>query len=36
MLHPRFQLGAPQFLADKTERLVDFGWCFIRMNVPAA
>jgi len=23
---------APQFLADKTERLVDFGYCLLRMN----
>jgi DNA-binding transcriptional ArsR family regulator len=26
---------APQFLADKTERLIDFGYCLLRMNVPA-
>jgi DNA-binding transcriptional ArsR family regulator len=24
---------APQFLADKSERLLDFGWCTLRMNV---
>jgi len=24
---------APQFLADKTERLIDFGYCLLRMNV---
>ena len=23
---------APQFLADKTNRLLDFGWCLLRMN----
>ena len=23
---------APQFLADKTERLVDFGYCLLRLN----
>jgi DNA-binding transcriptional ArsR family regulator len=22
----------PQFIADKAERLVDFGWCLLRMN----
>jgi DNA-binding transcriptional ArsR family regulator len=22
----------PQFIADKTERLLDFGWCLLRMN----
>jgi len=26
---------APQFLADKTERLLDFGYCLLRLNVPA-
>jgi DNA-binding transcriptional ArsR family regulator len=25
---------APQYLADKTERLLDFGWCLLRMNTP--
>lgn len=24
---------APQFLADKTERLIDFGYCLLRMSV---
>jgi DNA-binding transcriptional ArsR family regulator len=24
---------APQFLADKTERLIDFGYCLLRMDV---
>ena len=23
----------PQFLADKTERLIDFGYCLLRMSV---
>lgn len=27
---------APQFLADKTERLLDFGYCLLRMNVGVA
>lgn len=22
----------PQFIADKTERLLDFGWCLLRLN----
>ncbi len=26
---------APQFLADKTERHVDFGYCLLRLDVPA-
>lgn len=26
---------APQFLADKTERILDFGYCLLRMNVNA-
>jgi hypothetical protein len=25
---------APQFLADKSESLLDFGWCVLRMNIP--
>jgi DNA-binding IclR family transcriptional regulator len=29
-----YQIG-PQFLADKTERLIDFGYCLLRLNVPA-
>ena len=24
---------APQFIADKENRLLDFGWCLLRMNV---
>lgn len=24
---------APQFLADKAERLIDFGYCLLRMNI---
>jgi DNA-binding transcriptional ArsR family regulator len=26
---------APQFIADKTERILDFGYCLLRMNVGA-
>jgi DNA-binding transcriptional ArsR family regulator len=26
---------APQFLADKTERLIDFGYCLLRMSISA-
>jgi hypothetical protein len=26
---------APQFPADKTERLIDFSYCLLRLNVPA-
>jgi DNA-binding transcriptional ArsR family regulator len=26
---------APQFLADKTERLVDLGYCLLRLNASA-
>jgi hypothetical protein len=26
---------APQFIADKTERILDFGYCLLRMNVPS-
>ena len=26
---------APQFVADKTERLIDFGYCLLRMNANA-
>jgi hypothetical protein len=22
----------PQFLADKTQRVLDFGWCLLRLN----
>jgi hypothetical protein len=25
----------PQFFADKTERILDFGHCLLRMNVAA-
>jgi hypothetical protein len=24
---------APQFIANKTERVLDFGYCMLRMNV---
>ncbi len=24
---------APQFLTDKTERVLDFGYCLLRMNI---
>ena len=35
ILSPRNRLYeiAPQFLADKANRLLDFGWCLLRMNV---
>lgn len=35
VINPRGRLFeiAPQFLADKTNRLVDFGYCLLRMNV---
>ncbi len=26
---------APQFIADKTHRVIDFGYCLLRMNVAA-
>jgi hypothetical protein len=26
---------APQFIASKTERVLDFGYCLLRMNVGA-
>lgn len=26
---------APQFIADKTERILDFGYCLLRMNIGA-
>jgi len=37
VIHPRGRLYeiAPQFLADKTERILDFGYCLPRMNVGA-
>jgi hypothetical protein len=31
----RFYQVAPQFLVDKPERTLDFGLCFLRMNVGA-
>jgi DNA-binding transcriptional ArsR family regulator len=35
VINPRGRLFevAPQFLADKTNRLLDFGWCVLRMNI---
>ena len=35
VIAPRVKLYeiAPQFLADKTERVLDFGYCLLRMNV---
>jgi hypothetical protein len=35
VIAPRVKLYeiAPQFLADKTERILDFGYCLLRMNV---
>jgi predicted transcriptional regulator len=37
VIHGRNRLYqiAPQFLADKTERLIDFGYCLLRLNVSA-
>ena len=37
VIHPRGRLYqiAPQFLTDKTERVLDFGYCLLRMNVPS-
>jgi DNA-binding transcriptional ArsR family regulator len=34
VINPRGRLfeTAPQFVADKSERLLDFGWCTLRMN----
>lgn len=35
VIHPRGGLYeiAPQFLADKTDRILDFGYCLLRMKV---
>jgi len=35
VINPRGRLFeiAPQFLADKIERILDFGYCLLRMNV---
>lgn len=35
IINPRGRLFeiAPQFVADKSQRLLDFGWCTLRMNV---
>lgn len=35
VINPRSRLYeiAPQFLADKTERLLDLGFCLLRMSV---
>jgi hypothetical protein len=27
---------APRFIADKSQRLLDFGWCVLRMNEGSA
>jgi hypothetical protein len=27
------RMFAPQFLTDKTKRVLDFGYCLLRMNV---
>jgi DNA-binding transcriptional ArsR family regulator len=37
VINPRGRLFeiAPQFIADKSQRLLDFGWCSLRMNVGA-
>jgi DNA-binding transcriptional ArsR family regulator len=37
VIHPRNRLYqiAPQFLTDKNERVLDFGYCLLRMNVRA-
>lgn len=37
VINPRGRLFeiAPQFIADKSQRLLDFGWCTLRMNVGA-
>jgi DNA-binding HxlR family transcriptional regulator len=34
VIHPRGRLYeiAPQFIANKTERILDFGYCLVRMN----
>jgi DNA-binding transcriptional ArsR family regulator len=35
VIHPRGRLYeiAPQFLTDKTERILDFGYCLLRLNI---
>jgi DNA-binding transcriptional ArsR family regulator len=35
VINPRGRLFeiAPQCVADKSQRLLDFGWCTLRMNV---
>jgi hypothetical protein len=35
VINPRSRLFeiAPQFVADKSQRLLDFGWCTLRMNI---
>jgi DNA-binding transcriptional ArsR family regulator len=37
VINPRVRLFeiAPQFITDKSQRLLDFGWCTLRMNVGA-
>lgn len=37
VINPRGRLFeiAPQFIADKSQRLLDFGWCTLRMNIGA-
>jgi hypothetical protein len=32
----RLYQNAPQFLTDKTERVLDFGYCLLRMSVGSA
>jgi DNA-binding transcriptional ArsR family regulator len=34
VINPRIRLFeiAPQYLSDKTDKLLDFGWCALRMN----
>ncbi len=34
LITPRNRLYeiAPQYLADKTNRIVDFGWCLLRLS----
>jgi len=38
VIHPRGRLYeiAPQFIANKTERIIDFGYCLLRMKVGAS
>jgi predicted transcriptional regulator len=37
VINPRGRLFeiTPQFVADKSQRLLDFGWCTLRMNAGA-